>query len=147
MPCAQNSSHPQFNCEGGCYAKVIRLSAQAEPEITDTTRRYGTILENVGIDMGTRRLDLDDGSLTENTRAAYPISHIPTASRDGRAGHPNHIIFLTADAFGVLPPPGQADPGAGGALLPLRQYFGGVFDLEHTALTITRPPHPPTSTR
>ena len=72
-----------FNFEGGCYAKVIRLSAQAEPEIYDTTRRFGTILENVGIDNNTRRVDLDDGSLTENTRAAYPISHIPNAIRDG----------------------------------------------------------------
>jgi phosphoenolpyruvate carboxykinase (ATP) len=99
-----------FNFEGGCYAKVIRLSAQAEPEIYDTTRRYGTILENVGIDMNTRRLDLDDGTLTENTRAAYPIAHIPNASRDGRAGHPRHIIFLTADAFGVLPPLAKLTP-------------------------------------
>ena len=99
-----------FNFEGGCYAKVIRLSAQAEPEIYDTTRRYGTILENVGIDMETRRLDLEDATLTENTRAAYPISHIPNASRDGRAGHPKHIIFLTADAFGVLPPLAKLTP-------------------------------------
>ena len=99
-----------FNFEGGCYAKVIRLSAQAEPEIYDTTRRYGTILENVGIDVDTRRLDLDDATLTENTRAAYPISHIPNASRDGRAGHPSHIIFLTADAFGVLPPLAKLTP-------------------------------------
>jgi phosphoenolpyruvate carboxykinase (ATP) len=99
-----------FNFEGGCYAKVVRLSAQAEPEIYETTRRYGTILENVGIDMETRRLDLDDATLTENTRAAYPISHIPNASRDGRAGHPSHIIFLTADAFGVLPPLAKLTP-------------------------------------
>jgi len=99
-----------FNFEGGCYAKVIRLSAQAEPEIYDTTRRYGTILENVGIDMDTRRLDLEDATLTENTRAAYPISHIPNASRDGRAGHPKHVIFLTADAFGVLPPLAKLTP-------------------------------------
>jgi len=93
-----------FNFEGGCYAKVIKLSPEAEPEIYDTTRRFGTILENVGIDMTTRRVDLDDGSLTENTRAAYPISHIPNASKDGKGGHPDNIIFLTADAFGVLPP-------------------------------------------
>jgi phosphoenolpyruvate carboxykinase (ATP) len=93
-----------FNFEGGCYAKTIRLSPEAEPEIYETTRRFGTILENVGIDANTRRIDLNDGSLTENTRAAYPISHIPNATRDGRGGHPQNIIFLTADAFGVLPP-------------------------------------------
>jgi phosphoenolpyruvate carboxykinase (ATP) len=93
-----------FNFEGGCYAKVIHLSANAEPEIYETTRRYGTILENVGFDSATGRLDLNDDSLTENTRAAYPISHIPNAQRDGLGGHPTNIIMLTADAFGVLPP-------------------------------------------
>lgn len=93
-----------FNFEGGCYAKVIRLSPEAEPEIYETTRRFGTILENVGIDVETRRLDLDDASLTQNTRAAYPISHIANASRTGMADHPQNIVFLTADAFGVLPP-------------------------------------------
>jgi phosphoenolpyruvate carboxykinase (ATP) len=93
-----------FNFEGGCYAKVIRLSAEAEPEIYQTTRRFGTILENVGIDSLTRRLDLNDASLTENTRAAYPISHIANATRDGKGGHPRNIVFLTADAFGVMPP-------------------------------------------
>jgi phosphoenolpyruvate carboxykinase (ATP) len=93
-----------FNFEGGCYAKVIRLSPEGEPEIHQTTRRFGTILENVGIDTMTRRLDLDDESLTENTRAAYPISHIANATRDGRGGHPENVVFLTADAFGVLPP-------------------------------------------
>ncbi len=98
------SSNGIFNFEGGCYAKVIRLSAEAEPEIYETTRRYGTILENVGINAETRRLDLNDASLTENTRAAYPISHIPNATREGRGGHPKNIIFLTADAFGVMPP-------------------------------------------
>jgi phosphoenolpyruvate carboxykinase (ATP) len=93
-----------FNFEGGCYAKVIRLSPEGEPEIYKTTRRFGTVLENVGIDIHTRRLNLDDDSLTENTRSAYPISHIPNASRDGRGGHPKNIVFLTADAYGVLPP-------------------------------------------
>jgi len=93
-----------FNFEGGCYAKVIRLSAEAEPEIYQTTRRFGTILENVGIDSLTRRLDLNDASLTENTRAAYPISHIANATRNGKGGHPRNIVFLTADAFGVMPP-------------------------------------------
>jgi phosphoenolpyruvate carboxykinase (ATP) len=104
------SDNGVFNFEGGCYAKVIKLSPEAEPEIYDTTRRFGTILENVGIDMKTRRVDLDDGSLTENTRAAYPISHIPNASRDGKGGHPENIIFLTADAFGVLPPVSKLTP-------------------------------------
>ncbi len=98
------SENGVFNFEGGCYAKVIRLSAEAEPEIYDTTRRFGTILENVGIHSDTRRLDLNDATLTENTRAAYPISHIVNASKDGKGGHPKNIIFLTADAFGVLPP-------------------------------------------
>lgn len=93
-----------FNFEGGCYAKVIRLSREAEPEIYQTTRRFGTILENVMMNSITRRLDLDDDSLTENTRGAYPISHIPNASRGGQGGHPQNILFLTADAFGVLPP-------------------------------------------
>ncbi|HBY95091.1 MAG TPA: phosphoenolpyruvate carboxykinase (ATP) [Chloroflexi bacterium] len=104
------SSNGIFNFEGGCYAKVIRLSPEAEPEIYQTTRRYGTILENVGIDVNTRRLDLDDASLTENTRAAYPISHIPNATRSGRGDHPKNLIFLTADAFGVFPPIGRLTP-------------------------------------
>ena len=93
-----------FNFEGGCYAKTIRLSPEAEPEIFQTTRRFGTILENVGLNAHTRRIDLDDNSLTENTRAAYPITHIPNATKTGRGGHPKNVVFLTADAFGVLPP-------------------------------------------
>jgi phosphoenolpyruvate carboxykinase (ATP) len=93
-----------FNFEGGCYAKVIKLSPAGEPEIYETTRRFGTILENVTMDMHTRHIDLDDASLTENTRAAYPITHIPNMTRTGKAGHPKHIIMLTCDAFGVLPP-------------------------------------------
>jgi len=99
-----------FNLEGGCYAKVIHLSAKAEPEIYETTRKFGTILENVGMDSATGRLNLDDASLTENTRAAYPISHIPNATREGMGGHPKHIIMLTADAFGVLPPISRLSP-------------------------------------
>lgn len=98
------SDHGVFNFEGGCYAKTIRLSPSAEPEIYEATRRFGTILENVGFNNVTGRVDLDDESLTENTRAAYPISHIPHATRTGVAGHPNTIIFLAADAFGVMPP-------------------------------------------
>ena len=99
-----------FNFEGGCYAKVISLSAEAEPEIYETTRRFGTILENVGFDPDTGKIDLDDDSLTENTRAAYPISHIANATREGVGGHPKNIIMLTADAFGVLPPIAKLSP-------------------------------------
>ena len=93
-----------FNFEGGCYAKTIRLSADAEPQIYATTRRFGTVLENVVVDPVTRALDLDDDRLTENTRAAYPISFIDNAVPSGQGGHPNNVIMLTADAFGVLPP-------------------------------------------
>jgi phosphoenolpyruvate carboxykinase (ATP) len=93
-----------FNFEGGCYAKVIRLSVEAEPEIYQTTRMFGTVLENVVLDPVTRVPRLDDDSITENTRAAYPIEYIPNASRDGMAGHPKNVIMLTADAFGVMPP-------------------------------------------
>lgn len=93
-----------FNFEGGCYAKVIKLSEKAEPEIYNTTRRFGTILENVVIDPTTRQLDLDSEALTENTRAAYPLEFIPNMDLKGRTGHPQNIFFLTADAFGVLPP-------------------------------------------
>ncbi len=93
-----------FNFEGGCYAKVIRLDAQNEPEIFATTRMFGTVLENVVIDPETRRIDLDSERLTENTRGAYPITHLPNVVREGHAGHPRHVVFLTADAFGVLPP-------------------------------------------
>lgn len=99
-----------FNFEGGCYAKVIRLSEEAEPEIYDTTRRFGTILENVVLDPDSRELDLDDDTLTENTRAAYSIDRIPNASATGTAGHPKNLIMLTADAFGVLPPISRMTP-------------------------------------
>jgi phosphoenolpyruvate carboxykinase (ATP) len=104
------SDNGVFNFEGGCYAKVIRLSPEGEPEIYAATRQFGTVLENVGIDTHSRRLDLDDYSLTENTRAAYPITHIPNATRSGRGGHPRNVIFLTADAFGVLPPIARLTP-------------------------------------
>ncbi len=99
-----------FNFEGGCYAKVIRLSKEHEPEIYECTRKFGTILENVAFDIHTRRIDLNDASLTENTRAAYPIPHIPNAIREGVGGHPKNIIMLTADAFGVLPPVSKLTP-------------------------------------
>jgi phosphoenolpyruvate carboxykinase (ATP) len=99
-----------FNFEGGCYAKVIHLSKTAEPEIYATTRRFGTVLENVAFDPRTGRLDLDDESLTENTRAAYPLTHIGNAVGDGLAKHPRHIVMLAADAFGVLPPISRLTP-------------------------------------
>ena len=99
-----------FNFEGGCYAKVIRLSPEAEPEIFATTRRYGTILENVVMDPETRRLDLDDGRFTENTRASYPLDFIPNSSESGMGGQPDNIVMLTADAFGVLPPISRLTP-------------------------------------
>lgn len=93
-----------FNFEGGCYAKVIRLDPEGEPEIYATTRRFGTLLENVVVYTDDRHIDLDDSTFTQNTRASYPISHIPNATRDGVGGHPKNVLFLTADAFGVLPP-------------------------------------------
>tara|TARA_B100000315_G_scaffold108290_1_gene99405 strand:- start:7370 stop:8986 length:1617 start_codon:yes stop_codon:yes gene_type:complete len=99
-----------FNFEGGCYAKVIRLSREAEPEIYECTRSFGTIMENVSIDPAVRRIDLDDDSLTENTRASYPLKHIPNIVSSGMAGHPRNIIMLTADAFGVLPPISKLTP-------------------------------------
>jgi phosphoenolpyruvate carboxykinase (ATP) len=99
-----------FNFEGGCYAKVIKLSPEAEPAIHATTQRWGTVLENVVIDPITRVPDFNNGSLTENTRAAYPIEFIPNASRDGLAPVPENIVMLTADAFGVLPPIAQLTP-------------------------------------
>ena len=99
-----------FNLEGGCYAKVIRLDKAREQLIYATTRRFGTILENVGMDFRHRKLDLDDDRLTENTRAAYPITHIPNAMYPGIGGHPKNIVMLTADAFGVLPPVAKLTP-------------------------------------
>ncbi len=99
-----------FNFEGGCYAKVIRLSQEAEPDIYECTRRFGTILENVQVDPETRRLDLDDSSLTENTRASYPITHIDNATREGLGGHPKNVIMLTCDAYGIMPPVAKLTP-------------------------------------
>ncbi len=99
-----------FNIEGGCYAKVINLSPEAEPDIYACTRRFGTVLENVVMDPITRRLDLTDGSLTENTRAGYPLSHIANIEPSGMGDHPKNIIMLTADAFGVLPPIAKLTP-------------------------------------
>jgi len=99
-----------FNFEGGCYAKMINLSAEGEPEIYATTKMFGTILENVAMDETTRELDFADASKTENTRGAYPIEFIPNASKDNLGPPPSTIIFLTADAFGVLPPIARLTP-------------------------------------
>ncbi|HYY94980.1 MAG TPA: phosphoenolpyruvate carboxykinase [Pyrinomonadaceae bacterium] len=99
-----------FNFEGGCYAKVIKLSPTAEPDIYRTTRMFGTVMENVVFDPQTRVPDLDDASRTENTRAAYPLTSIPNIVPEGYAGHPQNIIMLTADAFGVLPPVARLTP-------------------------------------
>lgn len=98
------SDHGVFNFEGGNYAKAIRLSEEGEPLIHMASHRFGAILENVVLDEDTREVDFDDDSLTENTRASYPLSFIDVAIPDGRGGHPDHVIMLTADAFGVLPP-------------------------------------------
>ena len=99
-----------FNFEGGCYAKTIRLSAEAEPDIWAATNRFATVLENVILDPETRQPDYDDGRLTENTRSAYPLEFISNASPTGVAGHPKNVIMLTADAFGVLPPIAKLSP-------------------------------------
>ena len=99
-----------FNFEGGCYAKMIRLSPEAEPEIYATTKRFGTVLENVVIDETTRELDLDDNRFAENTRGAYPIDFIPNCSDANMGPPPKNIVMLTADAFGVLPPIARLTP-------------------------------------
>ncbi len=104
------STEGVFNFEGGCYAKIIRLSVDGEPEIHATTQMFGTILENVVIDPVSRRVNLNDDSITENTRASYPIHYIPNHLPEGRAGHPSNIVFLTADAFGVMPPLAMLTP-------------------------------------
>jgi phosphoenolpyruvate carboxykinase (ATP) len=98
-----------FNIEGGCYAKCIRLNRTNEPEIYSAIR-FGTVLENVAVDRTTRVPDFADASITENTRAAYPIRYIPNHVPGGRAGHPRHIVFLTCDAFGILPPLARLTP-------------------------------------
>jgi phosphoenolpyruvate carboxykinase (ATP) len=99
-----------FNFEGGCYAKTIRLSAEAEPEIYATTQRFGSVLENVVYDAETRVCDFDDDSKTENTRVAYPLHFIPNALTTGRAGQPKNVVLLAADAFGVMPPIAKLTP-------------------------------------
>ncbi len=104
------SDNGVFNFEDGCYAKVIRLSADAEPQIYECTRRFGTIIENVVFDPRTRRLDLNDDKLTENTRAAYPLEYIDNHLPAKMAGHPSNVVFLTCDASGVLPPISRLTP-------------------------------------
>jgi len=99
-----------FNFEGGCYAKMIKLRQEAEPEIWAASHRFGTVIENVVMDPQTRKLDVDDASLTENTRSAYPIDFVPNVVMSGMAGHPTNIVMLTADAFGVLPPIAKLTP-------------------------------------
>ncbi len=99
-----------FNYEGGCYAKVIRLSESAEPEIYATTRMFGTVLENVVFDNVTRMIDLDDETVTENTRASYPLDYIANAVPEKKGGHPKNIILLTCDASGVMPPIAKLSP-------------------------------------
>ena len=103
------SDNGVFNFEGGCYAKCIKLSHEREPQIWDAIR-FGSLVENVVMDPLTRELDYDDGTLTENTRCTYPVTYIPNAELSGRAGHPTHIVFLTCDAFGVLPPVSRLSP-------------------------------------
>ena len=99
-----------FNFEGGCYAKTIRLSPRGEPEIFRATGIFGTILENVIVDERTREIDYDSAEITENTRASYPLHYIENAVRSGTGGHPGNVVFLTADAFGVLPPIARLTP-------------------------------------
>ena len=99
-----------FNFEGGCYAKTLHLSAEAEPEIFATTGRFGTVVENMVYDPETLELDFSDNSLTDNTRCAYPITAISNASPTGLGGHPRHVVMLTCDAFGVLPPIARLTP-------------------------------------
>ncbi len=119
------SDRGTFNFEGGCYAKTINLSAEAEPEIYATTHRFGTVVENMVYDPETLELDFEDASLTANTRCAYPLDYISNASGSGLGGHPKNIIMLTCDAFGVLPADRAADPGAGDVSLPVGLHLQG----------------------
>src|SRR5690349_6000086 len=104
------SDHGVFNFEGGCYAKTVNLSPEGEPEIYQATQCFGTILENVVLREDTKDIDFADTSITENTRASYPIHYIPNAVLSGVGGHPSVVVFLTADAFGVLPPIARLTP-------------------------------------
>jgi phosphoenolpyruvate carboxykinase (ATP) len=98
------SDHGVFNFEGGCYAKIIRLSAEGEPEIYAASQTFGSVIENAVVDPMSREVDYDSQAITENTRVCYPIDYIPNHVPSGRGGHPKNVVFLTADAFGVLPP-------------------------------------------
>ena len=104
------SKHGVFNVEGGCYAKVIRLSQEGEPEIWSASHRFGALLENVVLDETTRRVDFESAALTENTRSSYPLTLLDNVDLGGAAGHPKHVVFLTCDAFGVLPPVARLTP-------------------------------------
>lgn len=119
-----------FNFEGGCYAKTIRISPHAEPAIYAATQRFGTILENVRFDEATAQLDFDDETLTENTRAAYPLHYIDNRQSDGMGTHPKHIFMLSADAFGVLPPIARLDTEQAMAHF-LNGYTARVAGTEH----------------
>ncbi len=118
-----------FNFEGGCYAKVINLSAEHEPEIWAASHRFGTVLENVVAD-GHGRLDLTDQSLTENTRSAYPVEYIPNVEPSLCGGQPRNVVMLTCDAFGVMPPIAKLDSGAGDVPFPVRLHRAGGRDRE-----------------
>ncbi len=124
-----------FNFEGGCYAKVIKLSQKAEPDIWRASHRFGTLLENVEMDPEDRKLDLESSKLTENTRSAYPIEFISNASSTGTGGHPENVLMLTADAFGVMPPIARLTPEQA------RYYFlsGYTAKLAGTERGITEP--------
>jgi len=104
------SGNGVFNFEGGCYAKVINLSPESEPDIYRTTQMFGTVLENVVLDPATKKVRFADQSITENTRASYPLDYIRHHVEGGRGGHPKNVVFLTADAFGVLPPIARLTP-------------------------------------
>ncbi|MEP6766743.1 MAG: phosphoenolpyruvate carboxykinase (ATP) [Gemmatimonadaceae bacterium] len=104
------STNGTFNFEGGCYAKVINLSAESEPDIYQTTQMFGTVLENVVLSEPTRKVEFENQSITENTRASYPLHYIKNHVPSGRGGHPKNVVFLTADAFGVLPPISRLTP-------------------------------------
>nr|MBA2264775.1 phosphoenolpyruvate carboxykinase (ATP) [Chloroflexota bacterium] len=124
-----------FNFEGGCYAKTIRLSPMYEPDIFATTRRFGTVLENVDLDEVTRELDLDSDRFTENTRGAYPLEFIGNADPTGMTTHPKNVVFLTADAFGILPPISRLSP----AQAQYHFISGYTAKLAGTEIGVTEP--------
>ena len=139
-------SNGVFNIEGGCYAKVIRLSAEAEPEIFRTTKTFGTVLENVAVDeRGV--IDLNDDSKTENTRAAYKLERISNALRTKMAGHPSAVVMLTADAFGILPPIARLTPRPGALLLPLRLHRQARRHRDRRRRSRSRPSRPASGRR